>query len=207
MDFAYGFPSVRHARLQALRLGGEGHRLVMVFKKNGLDKQQMPWGTTINEGWEHFRGIDIERFRGGSRDLSLQFIKDSRYLEWRYYNNPSKKYRFLVFKGLFGTRGFLVYALEGQWLNILDVFTRDCKSMKDTLRALESYVAQRMRDVSGIQAWFHPDEPVVQELETLGYRRGESIPVAFKSVDADCGVDSELFYEKYYYRMGDYDAS
>jgi len=206
MDFAFGFPSLRHARLQSLRLGGEGYRPVRLYKKEDPRGRFMPWGLKIEEGWKFLDAEKLNRFINRNRD-TLLLVKNESYIKWRYVENPSKKYRLFVLKRLQMTKGHIIFTLEDSWLNILEIFYKGKKDIEDLLISLEAYVAKNMDNIRGIRAWFHPKEPEVKYLETLGYKGEDYIPIAFKSVNKGCGINSEVFYERYFYRMGDYDAS
>lgn len=62
MDFAFGFPSLRHARLQSLRLKGEGYRLVRMYKKEDLKSYSLIWKLKVKEGWEFLKEEELNRF-------------------------------------------------------------------------------------------------------------------------------------------------
>jgi hypothetical protein len=227
MDFAFGFPSLRHARLQSLRLGGEGYRLVRIYKKERLGSHSIMWKLKVSEGWEFFKKEELDRFcdikgqtvpsplavmtrRGegkGEGNAILRFIKDERYIQWRYRENPSKKYHLLIFRRMNRTKGYIIFSVEDGWLNILEIFHKDDKDIQDIMIALESHVVRNITSIKGIRFWLHPMEPQKNDMEKLGYSGEDSIPIAFKSVDTACGVTSDIFYDGYFYRMGDYDAS
>jgi hypothetical protein len=207
MDFAFGFPSLRHARLQSLRLGGEGYRLVRLYRKEAIGKRAWLGRLRIREGWESLKEGELDRLLARHDDGSLRFLKDERYLGWRYRENPSKRYRLLVLQGLSRTRGYLVFSVEDGWFNVLEIFYREAKDLKNILSSAEAYAAGHFDALKGVRAWFHPAEPVAKYLQASGYEGEEHIPIAFRSVNKECGVDAEVFYENYFYRMGDYDAS
>jgi hypothetical protein len=206
MDFAFGFPSLKHARLQSLRLGGEGYRLVRLFKKEIIKKSIAPWRFKVKEEWDLFNSNREEKFLN-YHNASLHIAKDQSYLRWRYRENPLKRYGFLVFEKLHVVKGFIIFSVEDCWLNIVEIIPKDTKTVRDILLSLENYISRNMSHIRGIKAWFHPREPLIRHLETLGYRDEESIPIAFRSVNEGCGVNSRTFYDSFYYRMGDYDAS
>jgi GNAT superfamily N-acetyltransferase len=219
MDFAFGFPSIRHAKLQSLRLGGEGYRLVRLYKKENLKGYPILWKLKVSEGWEFFRKEELNRFRnpslppfskgeegGLSGKNMLQLIKNEEYLRWRYIENPSKKYRLLVFKRLNIIKGYIIFTTEDSWFNILEIFIKDLKGLGDILASLEAYILSNMDNIKGIKAWFHPEETFKKHLDYYGYNCEDSIPIAFKPVNKDSGVTSDIFYGRYFYRMGDYDA-
>jgi len=215
MDFAFGFPSLRHAKLQSLRLGGEGYRLVRLYRKAHFKKYPLTWTLRVKEGWEFFKkdgsaGIASLLKRGEeglSKENILHLVKDEKYLRWRYIDHPSKKYRLLAFKRMTGTKGFIIFTIDEEWVNILEVFYEKINDVKGIFVALEIYLFKNMASIKGISLWLHPLEPLRKEVEKCGFRSEDNIPIAFKSVNASCGVTSKVFYDSYFYRMGDYDAS
>ncbi len=207
MDFAFGFPSLRHVRLQSLRLGGEGYRIVRSYKKDRLQRHSTPWTVRVKEGWEFLDKKDLGAFIVRAEDNVLRLVKDEQYTRWRYIENPLKIYRALVFKKMGRTKGLIVFKVEDTWFHILEIFCKTDKDRKDILAVLEAYVIKHMKSVKGIKAWFHPLDPGIKDLDRFGYTSEDSIPIAFKSVNKACGVTSETFYTRYFYSMGDYDAS
>jgi hypothetical protein len=207
MDFAFGFPSLRHARLQSLRLGGKGYRLVRLYKKERLKKNIMPWKLRVKEGWDILEKGGIDEFLAGRDDESLRLAKDDEYIRWRYLENPSRKYSLLVFKRLNITKGYVIFTAEDDWVNILEIFSKRSNALGGILVSLEAYISGNMDNVKGIKAWFHPEEPFIKQIDIYGYKFEDNIPLAFKPVNSNSGVTSDIFYDRYFYRMGDYDAS
>lgn len=208
MDFAFGFPSLRHARLQSIRLGGEGYRLVRSYTKEYLKSYSFVWKLKVEEGMELLKKEKLDKFLVQHNGSALQILKDEHYIRWRY-ENPLKKYGLLVFKRMNKINGYIIFTIEDSWFDILEIlYEKDKdKDVRDILLALEAYIVKNMNTVKGVRGWFHPMEPVTGYLDNLGYNSEDSIPLAFKSVNAACGVTSEIFYNRYFYRTGDYDAS
>jgi len=207
MDFAFGFPSLRHARLQSIRLGGEGYRLVRLYKKEHLKRHFMTWKLKVKAGWEYFHGKEFSQFLINKNNSILLLAKDEKYIKWRYMENPLRKYRLLVLKRLNNTEGYVIFTLHDGWFNILDIFYKNEIDFKCILSSVETYADSNLDNIKGIKAWFHPNEHLIYLLKDSGFRSEDHIPVAFKSVNTNCGVTSDIFYNNYFYRMGDYDAS
>ena len=207
MDFAFGFPSLRHARLQSLRLGGEGYRLVRLYKKERLKRRFLTWKLRIEEGWESFKKGEMKEFLLNHDDRSLYLAKDEAYIKWRYIDNPLKEYRLLSFSRINKTRGFIVFTVEDGWFNMVEIFYMDTQYLAGMLGSVEAYVARNYEDIKGIRSWHHQEEPAKDYLEDSGYNHEDSIPIAFRAVDSSSGITSDIFYNRYFYRMGDYDAS
>jgi hypothetical protein len=203
MDFAFGFPSLRHSRLQSLRLGGQGHRLIRVYKKERLHKHTTFWSLKVREGWDF-----LEKAGGGLKNYgSLQFMRDIPYLAWRYRDNPAKQYRLMVFKRLHSIKGCMICTTENDWVHILEIFYQEEKHFRDLMLALETYLSGNEPPGKGIRIWVHPEEPVIGYMHALGYQGEDGIPLAFKPVNRESGITSDIFYDGFFYRMGDYDAS
>ena len=207
MDFAFGFPSLRHARLQSLRLGGEGNRFIQLYEKRHLKRHPVLWKLKVDEGWELLDGKELHNFSAHSRGDILRFEKDEKYIRWRYLNSPARRYGLLVFKRLNRIRGYAIYTTEEESFHVLEIFSRNPGDVRDMLISLEWFIINTMKHITTIKAWFHPGEPLKDSPDNLGYSGKDSIPIAFKSVNADCGVNAEIFYNRFFYRMGDYDAS
>jgi Acetyltransferase (GNAT) domain len=207
MDFAFGYPSLRHARLQSIRLGGEGFRLVRLHKKERLGRHSLFKRFRVREGWHHGELDKIARFHAQKNRYSLQMIKDERYLKWRYIENPARKYRLLVFSMLAAIKGYVILSTTDEWCDILEIFYEIPEGLSSLLRSLESHIVKRYSHLKGIRAWFHPGETVDDCLSGLGYISEDSIPLAFKLENLACGINAGTFYDHYLYRMGDYDAS
>lgn len=210
MDFAFGFPSLRHARLQSIRLGGEGYRLVSLYKKGPLKRRFVMWTLKVREGWEYFHAGEFSEFSQfliNKNNSILQLAKDEKYVKWRYMENPLRKYRLLVLKRLNNTKGYVIFTLHDGWCDMLDIFYKNEREIKDILNSVEKYASSSLDNIKGIRAWFHPNEHLICLMKDLGFRSEDHIPVAFKSVNTNCGVTSDIFYNYYFYRMGDYDGS
>ena len=207
MDFAFGFPSIRHARLQTLRLGGEGYTLVKAYKKTKLRRYLWRWKFRVQEGWEYVREEEFYKFLRVNDDSVLSLIKDSEYIRWRYRDNPSRKYSVLILRKDNKVKGYVVFTQQDGWLNFMEFLYRDKRDLKMLFISAEAYLASTIDHIKGIKGWFHPQEDLSKIVESLGYQGSDDIPVAFKTVNAESGISSQIFYRNYCYRMGDYDAA
>lgn len=203
MDIAYGFPSLRHARLQCLRLGGEGYRFVQSYKKICTGQSSICRKVRIEEGWRFLEDMDMVKILEND-GASVKFIKDKEYLRWRYIDNPVNTYFLLAFKRLFTKKGYIVCAFKDGWLNIMEMFVKDYRDTKDILISLDDYAMRK--GAAGIKTWLHPNEQLTKYFESAGYTGENDIPIAFRQVNKRCVIKAEDFFERYYYRMGDYDA-
>ncbi|KJR40320.1 hypothetical protein MCHI_003745, partial [Candidatus Magnetoovum chiemensis] len=87
MDFAFGFPSERHGKLQKLILGGSQPQKITVFYKNLTShKKTSPLNLyRLTSGWQNIKDIDRLEQKSHSRD-NITIIKNSNYINWRYKN-------------------------------------------------------------------------------------------------------------------------
>lgn len=214
MDFAFGFPSLRHSRLQSLRLGGEGYRPVQMYGKKNLRHHPALWRFAAREGREFFESAELQRVQSQSRENSpasygsgtLQLVKNEEYLRWRYCEHPSAEYGFLVFTRMHRIKGSVLYAVKDGRLDVLEIFLRKEKDFRQILIALETYAIKKLH-AEGIRLWLHPGEHLHACMDALGYGKEEGIPLAFRPVSTAGGITADIFYSKYFYRMGDYDAA
>ncbi len=212
MDFAFGFPSLRHARLQSLRLKGEGYRLVRLYWKEKPERHSVLWRLKVREGWESFSPSPVTESSCGSKlqgegRAVLKLIKDEKYIHWRYMEHPDQKYRFIEFRRMNRKKGCIVFSIDGDNLNILEIFFARAKDIRDILIALEDHIVKEMPDVKKIQMWLHPNDPLAAYLKGLDCSSEDHIPIAFRPVNAESGITSDVFYNRFFYNMGDYDAS
>ena len=206
MDFAFGFPSLRHAKLQALRLGGEGYRLIRLYKKDEAKKRRFSlFGLNIVEGWQMLDSLSFKQITKSSAD-GLRLLKDIDYINWRYVKHPLKEYNLLTFKRFGSVKGFVVFSIDEQAVNVLELFYDSIGSLKGIVSCFEDYAVSSLGR-NCLNLWLHPNDKAAVIFEQFGYAYHDHIPIAFKSVNKGCGVDSEVFYDGFYYSMGDYDAS
>lgn len=207
MDFAFGFPSPRHARLQSLLLGGEGYRLINVYKRDYYKTNLLTRRFNTREGWDCLQEAGFERLLVNEKnDGSLAFAKNKDYLRWRYLERPFRSYSFLTVGSASHIRGAIVFKVEDGRMDILELFYGDARDILGIVRSIERYAFKNL-NLKGIRLWAHYQDIISKCLDSIGYCKEDGIPVAFKPVDPECGVNGDLFYGNFLYTMGDYDAS
>jgi hypothetical protein len=207
MDFAFGFPSPRHARLQSLMLGGEGHRFINVYKRDFFEIGFLSGVLRVKEVWDCLENNSFaELIRHRRYEGSLTLAKDVDYLKWRYLERPFRSYSLLVFKYFSRIKGAIVYKVEDGCMDIMELFYGDDGDIQGIIRSVERYAFKGLK-LKGIRLWAHYQDPISKCLDSSGYRREDGIPVAFKPVNPECRVNGDLFYGNFLYSMGDYDAS
>jgi hypothetical protein len=206
MDFAFGFPSERHARLQSLRLGGSRHERVAEFHKN-VHESKGTGGrhSRLQIGWDAVKVDDMENvWERCSPGYTLSIVKDSAYLLWRFRRHPLRDYEAIILRGFLRgkVKGLAVVGFEKDTMNILDFFVPEEGAYGEFWNALES-VALKKR-VREMVVWGNAsEEDICESLAESGFRQQEGIPCAVRIMNE--GEIIADFYRHYCYRMGDYD--
>lgn len=207
MDFAFGFPSERHARLQRLVLGGSDPERISVFNKDLQHTFKMKWRYKIEVGWDALNSIDLyELWNRCYESSSLSIVKNSSYIAWRYRKHPSRNYTPVVFRSKFFKKieGLVIVKCNDNLMSVLDYFIPQKSIFKLFWNHLESFALSLK--ATSITTWANREESVSDFLIDLGFSINEGIPYAVRIINHKEMVDTD-FYSKYCYRMGDYDAS
>ncbi|MEW6053891.1 MAG: GNAT family N-acetyltransferase [Nitrospirota bacterium] len=208
MDFAFGFPSERHARLQTMMMGATSYRRLTVFRKElSVVSRFSRVRCRVRIGWDTINDAETDAlWERSARATELSIVKDSAFLRWRYRENPAGEYQAVVFKGLLSRsiKALAVIKITGEELQIADFLLPEQGMHGIFLKAVERIAADRQ--VKAIVTWANSSEPVARSLIASGYRAQEGIPFGVRIID-EAKMREQDFYEKYSYRMGDYDAS
>ena len=207
LDFAFGFPSIRHAKLQCLALGLEGYRFVTLFKRSGSRKFPSIKKLEVKEGWGCLVEADLRRLLARQNRYSFYLEKDEHYIRWRYREHPSRKYNVLMFAEKKKTKGIIICSLENDRVNILELLSFRNDDIDDILATFEAYIRENTAAVRNIVLWSHPMTSLNRCLDTLRYKAENHIPLGFKSVTTSSYITAKIFFDRYYYCMGDYDAA
>jgi len=207
MDFAFGFPSERHAILGTKQLGYTEHDHVTALNKEVSGMRRI-WSPLLKAetGWDAADRGELDALWEKVRnDYPLSIEKKSPYIFWRYRDNPAKEYEPLMVKGLYKKelKAFAVFSVKESRLSVLDFFCARGMKMETLFSLLENTAVKR--GIESMELWINPNEAVFQTLTDYGYRAGKDIPYIFKIHNR--GINSSFLFEKYCYRMGDYDAS
>jgi hypothetical protein len=207
MDFTFGFPSERNARLHHLVMGWSQHRKVALFKKdlnvkniNNLSKYK-PYILRI--GWDKVNSKDLDEvWNGCSKSLSLSILKESKYLFWRYMDNPSHFYTLLTLKDIIKktiVSSAIVKSSDSE-LYIVDFFYNGREIFPYFWQLLETYAIKIQ--AKAINVWINYKEDIAKDLIALGYKINEDAPFALRIMNRHA-ITSDDFYTKYRYRIGD----
>jgi hypothetical protein len=207
MDFAFGFPSERHAVLGTKQLGYTEHGYVAVLNKEpaGVSPLRNPL-LKVETGWDCIGGTELDALWAKVRDtFALSLEKHSRYIFWRYRDNPAKRYVPVVVRSRYTkrTKAFAVCAVGKNELSVLDFFYAGGFKLKSLLQVFE-HIAFNYH-VNNIKVWINPNEDIFQMVLKKGYVQEKGIPFIFKIINKE--VTSSFLFSHYCYRMGDYDAS
>jgi hypothetical protein len=207
MDFAFGFPSERHAVLGTKQLGYTEHSHIMVLsKKVSVCK---PFGTFLvkeDKGWSSLDEAELDGLWKEAREgYNITLDKDCRYLCWRYRDHPSRQYVPLLIRSRLSRvlQAFAVYAVRESELHILDFFSLRSFNTKTLLRLFENTAVRNGLGV--VRVWVHPNESVFRTFERYGYAAEKGVPYIFKILNDQ--ITSSFLFDAYCYRMGDYDAA
>jgi len=207
MDFAFGFPSERHAILGTKILGYTGHGYINEMTKDIVRKDyRLKYFWKMNIGWDSIDALEINRLWDENKILSgLSIQKDSNYINWRYTENPVKKYLPVTLRALLNkkVKVFLIAFLNEEKLFILDYFC-DKNFEKENLIMIFNKLAIDY-GLSKVNLWVHPADPFYKILVNEGFINLKSIPYIFKIINPK--ITDTFLFNNYFYRMGDYDAS
>lgn len=207
MDFAFGFPNERHAILGTKQLGYTEHGYVTVLNKKvaGFSSVQNLL-LKVETGWDSVEGKELDALWEEARDgLGLSIEKNSRYIFWRYRDNPVKRYEAITVRSRYtkAIKAFAVCSLNGPDLSVLDFFI----ASKFKLRTLSDCIENvaRRNALNHIKVWVHPAEDDFNVFLRSGYVQGKGVPLIFKILNRE--ITPAYLFSNYRYRMGDYDAS
>ena len=207
MDFAFGFPSERHAILGTRQLGYTEHSYVEVLRRE-VSWVSPSWNLLpkVEVGWDAIDATELDALCADVRDNScLSIEKNSSYIFWRYRDNPGKQYLPLIVRSRYGRRlrAFAVLSFGVSGLSILDFFCEKTLRERIILRIFERIASAH--DLGSITLWVNPEGALIKTLIKEGFLRGKGVPYIFKVMNNT--IKPAFLFHNYCYRMGDYDAS
>jgi hypothetical protein len=205
MDFAFGFPSERHARLQTSLLGGSQHRKVTLLKKHLLIKNEIKHKSYILKvGWDSINigGLD-DLWKSCSETYPLSIFKDSTYLLWRYMEHPSQYYTLVTLRDIIQKKivAIAVIKCSEHEMNIFDFFVNGgCEVLSALWEMLESHAIKMKAHI--VNVWINLEENISRYLVELGYENTEDVPFQARVINKS-KISQNDFFTGYCYRMGD----
>jgi len=209
MDFAFGFPSERHARLATIQLGVERNRSVCVLVKSvGEMRRKRTPLIKVAQGWNSIKAQEIDRLWNKIKhDYSLTIDKTSDYVFWRYRDRPRRSYDVLTFRSRLTNKlkGWAVISLIEKDLHVLDFFAATGADLENLFSEMERIA--EVREAERVRLWVNPSEAIYPMFKAMGYIEEQGIPLTCKILRRNLPLTPENFFGKYCYRQGDYDAS
>lgn len=207
MDFAFGFPSERHAVLGTKQLGYTEHNYVTALsKKTSGFKSPGNILLRVEKGWSSIDEKELDMLWQEVRnDCGLSIEKNSRYILWRYRDHPTKRYEPLIVRGRYRKRlkAFAVLSVNERELLVLDIFCVKTVNHGTLLNILENVAIKS--GIKVIKLWINPAEDVFRSLSNHGYTAEKAIPYIFRVLNKE--ITPSFLFNNYFYRMGDYDAA
>ncbi len=206
MDFAFGFPSERHAILGTKQLGYTEHKYVAVLSKC-IDKKSYVFNplTKIASSWQWINALEIDLLWDRIKDdYGLSIEKKSHYIFWRYRDNPVKNYKPLIIRCRFNNvlKAFCVFSINDNELSVMD-FLCPKGFVMILFKVLENIAFKHK--LKSLRLWLHPEEDIYEKLLKNGYNEYKGVPILFKIINEE--IKPEFLFENYRYRMGDYDVN
>jgi hypothetical protein len=202
MEFAFGFPSERHARLQQLVLGCSKYKKPILFRKKlSAIENVINRSCSLEIGWDMIDSNDLENLWKASRKNNfLSIVKDSKYFFWRYLEHPSKYYTLLTLRNIYSNKieALAVIRCLGQEMFIYDFFLSDFNFFP----MLEHYAAGQKAHTLNIAA--NSGEDISNYLIGTGYKPTEYVPLIVRIVKKEA-LTIKTFFSNYCFRLGDYD--
>ena len=207
-EFIFGFPSERHGRLMKLQLGWESPRVINVMKKDRSEfsTYRNPL-LKIETGWDRISSEDVDNMWMKTRDsYRLSIEKESRYILWRYRDNPRRRYEVVIFRGLLRkeVKAYVIFRMNNDEMSLLDFFISKEINIKKVLAALEQIALKRK--APSVNLWVSPEEGIYKDFRKAGYREGKGIPYTLRVFEGS-RLSPGFFLDHYCYRQGDYDAA
>lgn len=205
MDFAFGFPNERNARLHEITLGWSPYRKVALFRKQLRRSSEIkgkPYVLKI--GWDTVNPEDMDDlWKRCNATQSLSIVKDSKYLLWRYVENPVGYYTLVALKDIIQKKSIALAVVKcsGHEMNVFDFIVQDSDEIFSFFWImLEAYALKMQSEIVNVR--INPGERYSEYLAELNYSIIEDIPLFVKITD-ESKMSQPNFFSKYSYRIGD----
>lgn len=138
-------------------------------------------------------------------DCPISVVRDRRYLQWRYVDNPGDQYRIFACEDRRTIAGYAVLKRYEKELHIVDILSRDADTGVRLVRRAATVAAEQGLRV--LSTWLNPGLELHRELERLGFQPGA--PVTYFCVlplAPEAGMRAARDYRNWYLTMGDSDV-
>jgi hypothetical protein len=206
MDFAFGFPSERHAILGTRQLGYTEHNYITVLTKKVTRNHKWNPLLKIETEWNRVDDEELDDLWEKTRDTyNLSIDKDSSYIFWRYRDNPVKEYRPFIVRSKYKKKlkAFSIFSANESELYILDLFVS--RGIKPAMLFQLFEKKANEYGLKNIKVWINPEEDIYRTLTNNDYVQEKGVPYIFKIINKE--ITPLFLFKNYCYRMGDYDAS
>lgn len=207
MDFAFGFPSERHAVLGTKQLGYTKHGYVneisKIVEKSNIFISPL---LRIYIGWDYIEDKEIDMLWDKNKPLfNLTIQKGSNYIFWRYKQKPDSDYVPVSIRTRFNgkIKSFFIALIREKEFKILDFFISNDFQIEDFIKVLEYFAIKHRLKI--VKMWLNPEVNFYKVFTLKGFSSNDSIPYIFKILNAE--LTEEFLFKNYFYSMGDYDAS
>ncbi|MBF0202849.1 MAG: GNAT family N-acetyltransferase [Desulfamplus sp.] len=146
-------------------------------------------------------------WRNASTDYPLSVIRNSAYVEWRYFNHPEKTYEVWCYKTRFNkdSKAFIVIQIKGRKAVIVDILVQNSeKIFRDFLGNIASMLLKR--GIETVEVWVPHDHFLAVFFQGCGVKRTKEPIGIIPTVRLfDDMLDIKQVCQNFYYSMGDGD--
>jgi predicted acetyltransferase len=133
----------------------------------------------------------------------IKIQRNREFLQWRFLENPSEKYRILIKEQEKDILGYLIFKQYKKEFQIVDLWPVDNVSVGLEL-ITGTLVASKKQDLDGVSLWLNAVTPLHLELEKLGFQNESHI--TYMTTLALGGSKWPNGFNRYYVCMGDSDV-
>ncbi|MEM2001563.1 MAG: GNAT family N-acetyltransferase [Candidatus Methanomethylicaceae archaeon] len=165
--------------------------------------------TTVRENVVELEDFD-ERFtqlwERVKDDYQVIVKRDRRYLNWRYVQNPTERYRILAYLDGEDLLGYAVLKRHKEELHVVDLLALRGTDIGEQLISRAAQIALE-DSVSAVSLWLNPTHPLHWALEILGFQNEGPVTYFGGLVLCPDLVGTMVYdYRKWYLTMGDSDV-
>jgi len=197
----YGFPTERHRRLGELLVGYEPVARVHKVRRTvrslqaGRGDKNVAFDLLPLDWDAHWRRLE--------QQFDIVTRRDRRFLLWRYWLRPEKRYRLVT---ILGATALAVVGIEREKAYLMEFLVEvgDAELAQRLLSGVEAIIqAER---VSEIEGWFPPFTWESQLLCSVGGFIAEEAEHWLECLLCDRRLSAAWLAEHFYYSLGDFDV-
>ena len=205
----YGFPGRYHfdigtKYLKYSHLGIGASFFNADVKTLKIQRQLLPG--TIARCSSQDKGFD-KIWKRVSKSYPLSIVRDSAYVEWRYFKHPEQQYEVWKYRSRFSInwQAFIVLRIEGKKAVIVDILVPDSeKIFRDFLGCIGKMLDKR--GVEHIETWVPGDHFISTFFSSCRFKKRKEPTGIIPTIRLfDDTVDMDWACANFYYTMGDGD--